>query len=84
MGKGSNVAKANRARADAAKRAAAEGSGGGGAAGIAERRGTFGPKCKICLQEFPVISSRAQLQQHVTAKHDKLGFDGCFPGFVDA
>ena len=40
MGKGSNVQKAQRARADAAKRKAAEGQGGGGSKGIDQRRGT--------------------------------------------
>ena len=39
MGKGSNVQKKERARADKAKRAAAEGKGGGGQAAMAVRKG---------------------------------------------
>ena len=38
MGKGSNVSKAQRARADAAKRAQQEGKGGGGKAGMMARK----------------------------------------------
>lgn len=38
MGKGSNVSKANRARDDAAKRAAQEGKGGGGREGMSIRK----------------------------------------------
>jgi hypothetical protein len=37
MGKGSNVSKANKSREQAAKRAAEEGKGGGGAEGIKAR-----------------------------------------------
>mmetsp|Transcript_10011 Transcript_10011/g.15007 ORF Transcript_10011/g.15007 Transcript_10011/m.15007 type:complete len:157 (+) Transcript_10011:122-592(+) len=39
MGKGSNASKIARARADAAKRAAKEGKGGGGKAGMLARKG---------------------------------------------
>jgi len=37
-----------RARADAEKRAAAEGKGGGGAKGMADRRCTLAVTCAIC------------------------------------
>ena len=49
MGKGSNVQKAERARADAAKKKAKEGAGGGGGDGIAKRTATRGYKCKQCM-----------------------------------
>jgi len=39
MGKGSNAQKNKRARENAMKRAASQGDGGGGAAGIAQRKG---------------------------------------------
>ena len=48
MGKGSNVSKANKSREQAAKRAAEEGKGGGGAAGMAQRNGALSVVCQIC------------------------------------
>mmetsp|Transcript_7694 Transcript_7694/g.15057 ORF Transcript_7694/g.15057 Transcript_7694/m.15057 type:complete len:136 (-) Transcript_7694:501-908(-) len=41
MGKGSNASKIARARADAAKRKASEGKGGGGKAGLMARKGAL-------------------------------------------
>ena len=53
---GSNVSKATRARADAAKKLAAEGKGGGGASGKAERMGAgaMNTLCSVCRQTFMV------------------------------
>ncbi len=53
MGKGSNACKNNRARADAAKRAAEEGKGGGGQAGMKERAGATPFKCRACMVRPP-------------------------------
>ena len=49
MGKGSNVQKSARAREDAVKRKAKEGSGGGGSAGLAKRTAEAGYVCKQCM-----------------------------------
>ncbi len=51
MGKGSNVQKANQARARAQARKDEEGKGGGGKEGMAARTGanSVKVKCKICL-----------------------------------
>ena len=70
MGKGSNVSKTNRARADAAKKAAEEGKGGGGAAGMAERRGAgaLSVICAICRSSFMAQQTREQLMTHVDSK----------------
>ncbi len=78
MGKGSNVSKTNRAREDAAKRAAEEGKGGGGAAGIKERLGG-GAKllCSICKMELNA-KDKIQLQAHVDSKHPKETYAKCF------
>ena len=45
MGKGSNVSKANKSREQAAKRAAEEGKGGGGAEGIKARSAGLSVVC---------------------------------------
>ena len=78
MGKGSNVSKTNRAREDAATRAAEEGKGGGGAAGIKERLGG-GAKllCSICKMELNA-KDKIQLQAHVDSKHPKETYAKCF------
>jgi hypothetical protein len=80
MGKGSNVSKTNRAREDAAKRAAQEGKGGGGSAGAAERRGTAALTtiCQICRTSFMAQQTKEQLQAHVDSKHSKETFAKCF------
>ena len=78
MGKGSNVSKANASRAKAAARAAEEGKGGGGAAGIKERLGG-GAKllCSICKMELNA-KDKIQLQAHVDSKHPKETYAKCF------
>ena len=80
MGKGSNVSKTNRAREDAAKRAAQEGKGGGGADAAAVRRGAgaLTTICQICRTSFMSQQTKEQLQAHVTSKHAKEAFEKCF------
>jgi len=82
MGKGSNVSKANKSREQAAKRAAEEGKGGGGAAGMAQRNGALSVVCQICRTSFMATQSKAQLQAHVDAKHAAGDFDKCAPAPV--
>ena len=38
---------------------------------MAERKGDLGIVCAICRTGFMASQSRAQLQAHVDAKHDK-------------
>ena len=79
---GSNASKVARARADNAKAAAAEGKGGGGAKGMAERlQGGAMRKCTICLATFQANQPRVQLAHHVESKHAKDTFEKCFPDF---
>ena len=80
MGKGSNVSKTNRAREDAAKRAAQEGKGGGGADAAAVRRGAgaLTTICQICRTSFMSQQTKEQLQAHVDSKHAKETFAKCF------
>lgn len=66
---GSNASKVARARLDAAKKAAEEGKGGGGAKGMAERLGGGGQRqCSICKAPFQANQPRLQLQHHVDSK----------------
>jgi len=57
--------------------------GGGGAAGIKERKGG-GDKvmCTVCRSEFNAKAARKQLQDHVDSKHSKLSIKECFPDYT--
>ena len=70
MGKGSNVSKTNRARADAAKKAADEGKGGGGSTGIKERAAPLAVVCAICRSGFMAQQTKEQLMTHVDSKRE--------------
>jgi len=70
MGKGSNVSKTNRARADAAKKAADEGKGGGGSSGIKERAAPLAVVCAICRSGFMAQQTKEQLMTHVDSKRE--------------
>jgi hypothetical protein len=81
MGKGSNVAKANAARARNA--AQAEKPGGGGQEGMKARIGGQAKmKCTICLSEVN-CNSKVQLAQHAESKHPKETFEKCWPEWSD-
>jgi hypothetical protein len=77
MGKGSNVAKANAARARNA--AQADKPGGGGQEGMKARiGGQQKMKCSICLAEV-ICNSKVQLAAHHESKHSKETFEKCWP-----
>ncbi len=57
--------------------------GGGGAAGIAERKGALNLFCNICKVGFMANCPRVQLQGHIDSKHPKNAFADAFPDFVD-
>ena len=71
MGKGNAIKSAMSRERNAAN---ADRPGGGGAAGMAERKGGA-PKmaCAICKQEVNA-TSKVQLQQHFDSKHSKMTF----------
>eukprot|EP00884_Botryococcus_braunii_P000319 jgi/Botrbrau1/10288/Bobra.0120s0010.1 len=37
--------------------------------------------CQVCRQSFMCTSTRQKLEEHVQSKHEKQGFEACFPGF---
>ena len=63
-----SASKTARAREDAAKKAAAEGKGGGGAKGMAERNAGLSLVCQICRTSFMSTQSNQQLMAHVDSK----------------
>jgi len=71
MGKGSNVQKAQRARADAAKRKAAEGQGGGGSKGIDQRRGTKEDFARAAEERAAKKALKEKLKAEKAAKEAK-------------
>ncbi len=38
--------------------------------------------CTICRQAFMCTQKKAQLELHVSTKHEKSTFDQCFPNFT--
>merc|ERR1711907_268388 len=41
-------------------------------------------QCTVCRQTFMATAKKAQMQEHIDAKHSKLKktFAECFPGFI--
>lgn len=77
---GGNGLKSHMAREKAQAKAAAEGVGGGGKAGIKARtESQVGTTCKICRTNFTSIKMKQQLKDHQTAKHPKSTLADCFP-----
>ena len=80
MGKGSNVAKANAARARNAKEQGKSKEEREASKAKAEKDRNA-KKCLVCLQTFMISSKDKLLYDHVVAKHDKLikEPEKCFP-----
>ena len=80
MGKGSNVAKANAARARNAKDQGKSKEEREASKAKAEKDRNA-KKCLVCLQTFMISSKDKLLYDHVVAKHDKLikEPEKCFP-----
>ena len=80
MGKGSNVAKANAARARNAKEQGKSKEEREASKAKAEKDRNA-KKCLVCLQTFMISSKDKLLYDHVVAKHDKLikETEKCFP-----
>jgi hypothetical protein len=77
---GGNGLKSHMAQKKNAEKKAAEGKGGGGSAGIAERKGALNVVCAICMAPFISSKMKAQLNSHHTSKHARQSFAECFPG----
>ena len=80
MGKGSNVAKANAARARNAKEQGKSKEEREASKAKAEKDRNA-KKCLVCLQTFMISSKDKLLYDHVVAKHDKFikEPEKCFP-----
>ena len=66
--------KAQRARADAAKRKAQQGKGGGGAAGIEKRKNVAAHQCKMCMVKYFLSASHFHsvfLTEYIPGYHKK-------------
>ncbi len=78
---GGNGLKSHMSQQKHAARAAAEGKGGGGASGKAERMShKEGINCALCKTPFVNAKMKAALISHQQAKHSKNTMAECFPG----
>ncbi len=75
---GGNGQKSATARARNQAKMDAQGVGGGGAAGKADRAQKMELKCSVCMQCFPSTQVKAA-QAHAESKHSKETFAKCFP-----
>jgi hypothetical protein len=78
---GGNGLKSHMARQKNQEKLAAQGKGGGGASGTAERTvSKLEVRCSICKTPFTSAKHIKQLQEHHSTKHAKSSFADCFPG----
>lgn len=78
---GGNGLKSHMSQQKNAAKAAAEGKGGGGKAGLKERtESKAGLACAICRTPFVSIKMKDNMRTHWETKHGRNTFADCFPG----